>query len=133
MMISKILSFILIATMLTCPLGCGLSVSACCAATASADGPGEENQRTCCCGEPDQQKKQSPADAPREQNGSCQGICGGAVVEEMFPAPSDVSFQPPVTFEQQNLRSESEVCEFGRGEGDLTRPPLRLLHMSFLC
>ena len=144
-MYSRTVSLALIAAVVACPLWCG---SGCCnAGQCCPQGESSQSDACCvsqtrdCCSNADQHgERGSEQQAPCQSQTSCQGGCGGAVIEKSVEVDgfSDVFFMPqldahaPVATPQLQCghdRHQQHCCgsdgNHGRG--------LRTLHMSFLC
>lgn len=128
---------------IACPMWCASGVMGCCATTPSLQPEVPCKQQTCCCKEKssDTGQKKLPNDSPLPPNpqDSCQGVCGGAVVEKscelsnslnvvlLLPIPTDdlIPTGHPECRGQNNLPVDSQSGNVGQ--------KLRALHMSFLC
>lgn len=149
-MFARIVSLVLIAAIIACPLSCGSGVchgSQCCAER----GRVSENQclhPVCsqpatadsdCCHESSHDTGK-PIPPPCPAKSSCQGICGGAVIEKPCePDTADASILLPpactddafvslqAVFRRDVIRSPE--CVRGDNQGRF----VRTLHMSLIC
>ncbi|WP_166819721.1 hypothetical protein [Thalassoroseus pseudoceratinae] len=148
-MTSRVLSLLLIVATLLCPFGCGRVFASCCAAEEVTDckAPAVAEQCHCCHSEmaeaggdvlPEmitQEHDQCPPACPHNDNGSCQGVCGGAVYSGPLASVCllDWALLPSYTVNLTDPPGVTEwnpvSCWFDRGSG----LAIRLLHMSFLC
>ncbi len=134
-------STVLIATIIACPLLCrnGLC-QGCCAAEQSSQliCPVHGTAHCCCPTTSHDGDGQRPCDDGPCKS-SCQGVCGGAVIEKSndFPVAADAWFLPlsdtsPCLASLLAARqSRADECRF-----DCSTTPgrsIRTLHMSFLC
>ena len=141
----RTLCFILIAAVLTCPYGHGFG--SCCAGIESVsnshcvdcvehpcesglvhdDGHSDDEQSRPC------PRENLPSDDPCEHDKTCQGICGGAVLEKPFVPLFDLAFVPLVDLKWSADQSISKRrCLSAHAEPIFGRA-LRTLYMSFLC
>ncbi len=139
----------LMLAILICPLGCGRGIVPCCQAKDPAAPAHPVNGDECdCC----QQEKmpadkedsnedclchegQCPSDAPCESEGSCQGICGGAVFEKPFVPFFDIEIVllPLTVLEEPDNYALSVRSDCPRPINHVSGRSLRTLHVSFLC
>lgn len=145
-MFTHVTTLALIFAVFACPLRCGLGQcedtsggGAEVASAAPIERFEHENAGCCCCQPlPTEQKQPAPRHLPRES--SCQGICGGAVLER--PCEWTGGDQPcvaPVILSDETftcghlaVTREHQGCE--RLAWDLNHGRLlRILHQSFLC
>jgi hypothetical protein len=142
----RIVSLVLIAAIIACPLWCGNGL--CHAGQCCADDACPLIEQVCpihdtaqCCCETSSSRENSPRGPRRCQNKACQGVCGGAVFEKPIELPdaSTDAFSLPLIVisipfalqpaEHRLLGVEDlPLCHKGN-HGRL----LRTLHMSFLC
>jgi len=149
-MFARIISLVLIAAVIACPLSCGSGVchadqccadrgcvseeqcsQAVCAGHATTDGD--------CCAESSHDRGE-PIPAPCPAKSSCQGICGGAVIEKPCklgsPGASFIHLQPgndhTFVFQLSVCRTtafEFPECVRAGNQGRF----VRTLHMSLNC
>jgi len=134
------ISIPLIAAIIACPIWCGSGLVPCCAQDISATSMPAHDAP--CCGRCEDASHQQHGDLPQndcpQHTTQCQGICGGAVVENADPAiDSDELIQPCLAFVDE--RSHSVTIQPDRtadpiqfSSGNLGRF-VRTLHASFLC
>jgi hypothetical protein len=142
-MLARIVSLLLIAAVIACPLECGMGLCEAdqCAGNKSSQRSRSTSEAACCCCEqslPDSDDdNSSPCDCP--ENSSCQGVCGGAVFEKLCePDRAEATCFLPRTDTQTSLVSRLAQCRLvavgdhagcGQNQGRM----LRTRHMSFLC
>ena len=143
---SRLVSLVLIAAVIACPMWCGNGL--CCASecylSQDVDAAGQasmEGKPNCCCDDeipsrrPD--NRQSP---PESTEFSCQGICGGAIFERSVDVDHGshlhclplIDDDAPVTAQLADCgspRSEQHRCRSDSNHGRF----VRTLHMSYLC
>lgn len=144
-MFAQIVSLVTIVAIIACPLWCGdgqCGVAHCCSSevkTATHDVCSTHGKSDCCCC-----KESSPAEdegcpVPEPQDSSCQGVCGGAVLEKPseLPTTDDDCLCLPLTDEQGAIVT-AQVEQASTGDdvdahcgGNYGRL-LRALRMSFL-
>ena len=149
-MFARIVSLVLIAALIACPLSCGSGV--CHGSQSCADGGCvAENQclhPVCsqlatadndCCDESSHDSGE-PLPHPCPAKSSCQGICGGAVIEKPCePDTADAStLLPPTSTDDAFVSLPSVIpteivtspeCVRGDNQGRF----MRTLHMSLIC
>jgi hypothetical protein len=142
-MFSRTISLVLIAAIIACPMWCGSGLciaGQCCeqAASSASDAGGDHRTMECCrkC----DGHNDSDQNRPCLPETSCQGVCGGAVLQKSVELDdfSDTFFRPmfddhaPITarlLECSHGRSEQHRCGSNTNHGRF----VRTLHMSFLC
>lgn len=132
-----------ILAILVCPLTC-VSGHACCGAdglmavaascSAAVETPACDR---CCCQQESNEEQHAPPAVPSEQN-TCQGVCGGAVVEKPCELPAETNLlavcnvvEDVSPFTHVEL-PHHESFVFIHGSVNCGRA-LRTLHASFLC
>ncbi len=145
----QIISMVVVAAVLACPLGCSLGsvfAASCCAMVLETpDTTSEPATSDCChcCQQPDSTVADNNRDCPEErpEESSCQGVCGGAILGKPCELDNigDV-MNPPLTDAGQSAAASRIAhhhsvpvgedidpggCNYGRS--------LRALHSSFLC
>ncbi len=144
-MFSRIVSLLLIAAVVTCPLCCVVGMcqgGACCSnRQAAAGGPAAggraaptgsclavesvpQSARKACCSSPSTDRSvpapspdRSSPDRPSPDRSQCQGICGGAVLERVCEVPHDEDFHfLPVTDARVSVRVLSTSHQDRAGE-----------------
>jgi hypothetical protein len=144
-MFSRTVSLVLIAAIAACPMWCGAGLchGQCCSqgsSEASTASPLNETQN-CCHREESGSEHGNNQQGPRNSSQtSCQGICGGAVLEktvEVDDSPDGLILALADAYaavatrivERSHRRFEQTCCGSGSNHGRF----LRTLHMSFLC
>lgn len=141
-MFHRIVSLILIAAIIACPLWCGVGV--CHSAHCCSEESSEPVQDTCCCccsdeipEAPPEQDHRCPCDTSKDSE--CQGICGGAVFDKPITFNFDKDFLLPLlAVESPSLNPLVPCCPCD-GDDHLSLiainygRALRTLHLSFLC
>ncbi len=149
-MFARLVSLVLIAVVIACPLSCGSGVcndSQCCAdhAFVSEDQcphavcPQSATTGRDCCAESSRNSGQ-PVPSPCPAKSSCQGICGGAVLEKPCKLNSpDASFFLPQSGYDNTFVTLLTVCRTNAFEfpecvraGNQGRF-VRTMHMSLNC
>ena len=141
-MFDRLVSMLMIAAVIACPMWCSNGVSGCCAAgECSIDEATDlcllHKAATCCC-ENTQEKEDQDVPCPDESN--CQGVCGGAVFEkpcELDGAEASASLPFLDTNESigilltriRDVGVEHHCCSSSRNHGRF----MRTLYSSFLC
>ncbi len=147
-MFTRIVSLLLMAVAIACPVWCGdgaCNTGHCCA----ADGCSLQQQPSCACSihRTDDSLCEKPAEDRDEKapyrcpkKGSCQGVCGGVVFEKPceFEEPYALFLMPPIDSDgsQVSLLAQYRTDGFGcyhyisaKNHGRF----VRTLHSSFLC
>lgn len=150
-MFHPLLTHLLIAALIACPLWCGNGT---CGASSGCDRPTVEPvgrgcetdpQADRCCGSEGSEESpgwpdssnQPPAPCPLD--GSCQGVCGGAVLESSHPIDDVPSSWAPLLIASVEVALDFlEPRRADRGPSIRWGPKnrgrvLRTLHMSMLC
>ncbi len=140
-MYSRIAHIALIAAVIACPLFCRNGrCEGCCAETLSVVStcPASEVGNGCCPSPSQDGQDQRPCD--RAPDASCQGVCGGAVLEKSssLPKPTEMRFRfefnalpSPPGSPLPDRQAYTVVHSF---DGSMTPGRyIRTLHMSFLC
>ena len=148
-MLTRIISVVLIAAVIACPMWCGSGVchtGRCCA----ADGSSLEKQdsyavcsvhgkKDCGC---EKSSRDNDEHGPNRcpGNGLCQGVCGGAVFEKPFKldGPYLFSFLLLIDSDDSNISLLADYRTVGTGHHHCLSPKnhgrfMRMLHSSFLC
>jgi hypothetical protein len=139
-MFARVVTFTIVASVIACPLSCGLGWchgGACCAVSEQAT-PHCPN----CAKAPrrDQSSTDQDRPLPMSDQSTCQGICGGAVFEKPCQlAQLDDSFFVPLvntrdsaSIEQAKVRPR-ETASVCLGASDNYGRIVRTLHESLLC
>jgi hypothetical protein len=155
-MFTRIVSLILVAAVIACPLSCGVGLchlnSQCCELEklGSREDQGlQEDQglpvvcpsnatRDCCCEKSSNEGQRPPARCPNKS--LCQGVCGGAIFENscQLNGPHESSFPllrcTETTFlslltQCRAVSFEFPLCVRSKNQGRF----VRTRHMSFLC
>lgn len=140
---SRILTLLLIAAVVACPMQCGSGVcfaGDCCPPTGSQLSCEQHGTNDICCEEsqPEDDRAPEPQRCPGEQ--SCQGVCGGAVFEKpvkkldttdslVLQLDSDLSLGTSL-IECRTANLVEPKCHHPGGNHGRS---LRTLHMSLLC
>lgn len=148
-MLARIVSLVLIAAVVACPLTCGNGLchaGQCCSEMQASDQvcPAHGTAQ-CCCGRASSDEDHCPSGdrGPCRCPGksSCQGVCGGAVFEKQIEldGASDSSFLSLVDTDTllvtrviERRTAHGAEHHWHRRGGNHGRS-LRALHMSFLC
>ncbi len=146
-MFARIVSLFTLAAVVGCPMWCNnpqCHGTHCCASETEAAQPKTceaHSVADCCCG------KSSPADdqdcpcpySPAPTKSSCQGVCGGAVLEKPSELPTDDDCLSLPLIDVQGAVVSSQVERSSTGDGVDAHCGgnygrlLRTLRMSFLC
>ena len=141
-MFDRLVSLLLIAAVIACPMWCDNGVCGCCA----ADECGMEEatnlcpvneSATCCC---DESHEKEDRDVPFHDVSNCQGVCGGAVFEKpcqlddadasVFLPLLDTDESIGILFARiREVGVEHHYCSTSRNHGRF----MRTLNSSFLC
>ena len=143
-MLPRVISLVLIAAVIACPMWCG--ESACIAdqcrthAAPQQSAPCSANQKPdCCSGKQGGHQRHQDEPCPCESAG-CQGICGGAVPEKPFEL-KDLSIEHVIVLDDVHAATKSDMLvrshcakepEPGGSPANYGRI-VRTLHMSILC
>lgn len=146
-MLDRIVSIVLIAAILACPAKCGKGLShhsSCCPEQESSQLQSANPETDCCCCKnesPEGKIDQPPAPfgEPPPCELSCQGVCGGAIIENRCGVDAHINFCQllPDAPELVAVSQLTDFCthlgdHFLHGGGNHGRS-LRTLHLSFLC
>jgi hypothetical protein len=141
-MYAQAISIVMTAAIIACPMWCGSGLchdEGCCAAGKLVEQTIPAHDSARCCGGKGLPGDNSncPPDTPCEL--SCQGVCGGAVLEKPCELTGEfessvlplVANETPVACQtaQGRTRDRDRFLQHGGNHGRL----LRTLHMSFLC
>ncbi len=140
-MFARCLSLVMILAVIACPLWCGngrCDAAPCCSSKVVGTSAAccAKHTTKSCSGDSSDDEAPCPVDFPTEL--SCQGICGGAVLEKPLQLPS----VPTLFLTLIDVREVADcgkvesgrgaLCDRAVGSGNYGRV-LRTLHMSFLC
>lgn len=145
---NRLIAAILILALLACPLWCGVGQSlnigfSSIQKSSATESPSQQHRCACCCHRNEtQQDKSSDRDpcSPDPENSACQGICGGAILEQPTSlTTADLTFDhlpfvAAIIFEtDRSARGISFVLSERHSGGPLHGRQLRIAHQSFLC
>ena len=133
-----LLSILLIATIIACPLWCAAGVGNCCQVDQQFSGKVGKSKQCCHCDDAAERHHSVPSDHEHENQVQCRGICSGAVVDDGQPVIEDIGLsQPLAIFDAATIAlSASWHDRIGRPiefSGGNQGRSLRTLHASFLC
>jgi hypothetical protein len=138
-MLNRVITLIVIAAIIACPMWCASGLVSCCATGETQSDQVET--AGCCCRHNSLGETNKPAsdNHPKSPEKSCQGVCGGAVLEKpaQWNHGQDREFLLPLVCETSvadalmGSPSQPAACDSLAG-GNLGHF-LRKLHMSFLC
>lgn len=142
-MLARIVSLVLIAAIIACPIWCGNGLchaGRCCSTKQSPSGPtcAIRSAAFCCCDKRSPSgDRPHPAESPCKA--SCQGVCGGAIFEKpcLLSTGIDAFYLTTVVTPVSDMRQMAKCRRHGGDQllcisGDHGRS-LRILHMSLLC
>lgn len=164
-MLNRLISLLLAAAIIGCPIWCGHQPGhsgGCCAFPGDVTGPLEDSQTgaICCCasqhassacqplsdpdaaGDPSESPLPAPDGCPDES--SCQGICGGAVIDKSRSWPEISHLSSLLTIDAdvdapriENLRRRLDAIAHWDSDPQLSKGNygrlVRLRHCSLLC
>lgn len=143
-MLSRVISLVLIAAVIACPMWCGDNggIADQCSTHAAAQQSAlcSANQKPeCCSGKQSEHQQHQNEPCPCESAG-CQGICGGAVTEKPFEL-KDFNSEHDIVLDDVHIAIKSSmlVRSHGEKEPEPGGSPanygrfVRTLHMSILC
>ena len=140
----RLVSILLIVAVIACPLRCGIGychAAGCCAVAEEAASPeysAAVEQPGCCCPR-SPLEEESEERSPCPERSSCQGVCGGAVIDKSTELNATLLCQclPAFDFDgvaaarqapvQILANAQRECCDGNRGR------IVRTLHSSLLC
>ncbi len=141
-MVARLISLVLMVAIVACPMWCGerlCPAAPCCSATPCPRIVCAVHETADCCCEPSSPNKSDPNPSRPANQSSCQGICGGAVFEQLSQVDNfDGSIILPLfdvhasTVSRRSSFRRCDVPTISHCGGNRGRS-LRTLYMSFLC
>ena len=141
---SRFLAVTLIFSILLCPVVCNQGIGKCCVIQFATKSPAENKSQVlrckkCCSNCESKPEKQIPEKTPAPRNcpceeKSCQGICGGALIEQAeLYFPILATPVPLSVLKISNVKSTRSRTNSSRQNYSPSGAMLRILHQSFTC